>query len=260
MSSVSERVLDVDHGWVDAAPENYNTIANNTHADKTPTISNVHQSPNKNNLSQRIIDMSSSLSGSRIEAPSLSLESSSELLFEMGYGSDGFMPELEIFFEDFDEEEIPMRTEPSTTAAPTTATDPTATAAAPTATAAAPTTANAVPTTAAAAATATTTSTGAASFVLITDNEIKRLKVAKLREELKRRKLSRTGNKPDLVARLQRVMEEKTPVFPEGVSEATPESFAAGSFWEILHPGEPTLQKMPKYLGRTRNYHTKFQN
>ena len=132
-----------------------------------------------------------------------------------------------------------MRTEPSTTDTPTTATDSTATATAPTATDAAPTTANAEPTTAAAAATATTTSTGAASFVLITDNEIKKLKVSELREELKRRKLSRTGNKPDLVARLQHAMEEKTPVFPEGVSKATPESFAAGSFWEILHPGEP---------------------
>ena len=170
MSSVSERVSDVDHGRANAAPENYDAIANNTHTDKTPTTSNVHQSPNNNNLAPRIIDISSSLSGSIIEAPSLSLESSSELLFEMGYDSDGFMPELENFFEDFDEEEI-LRTEPSTTAAPTAATDPTATAAASTATAAAPTTVNTAPTTAAAAATATITSTGAASFVLITDNK-----------------------------------------------------------------------------------------
>ena len=234
MCSVLERVADVDHGRADAAPDNHNAIAHNLHpaADKTPTTSNVYQQTSNNNLTPRIINMSSTSSGDKIEAPSLSSESSSELLFEMGYDSDGFMPELEKFFQDFDEEEIPMGTEPSLTAVPTNAADPTATTAAPTTTTAAPTTANTAPTTADA-------TIGAPSFVLITDNDIQKLKVAELREELKSRKLSRTGNKPDLVARLQQAMKDKTPVFPEGVSEATPASFAAGSFWEILHPGEP---------------------
>ena len=100
------------HGEIGGNGGNYDVAS--CEADDTPTISNVNRSEGPRRLAPRSVPISAATYVS--ESPSLRTEQSSELLFEMGYDSDGFMPELETFFEDFDEVSLP--TGPTTTASP----------------------------------------------------------------------------------------------------------------------------------------------
>ena len=78
---------------------------------------------------------------------------------------------------------------------------------------------------------------------MITEDNIKKLKVSELKQDLKARGL-RTGDlKPELIDRLQKSMEDKVCVLPEGVLEAittAAKAFDKQAYWKILKPETQT--------------------
>ena len=83
--------------------------------------------------------------------------------------------------------------------------------------------------------------TATSAFVLITEDAMKKLKVVELRSELRKRGLASSGNKPVLLERLQKAMAEKTPVLEEGTHDNTQEAlnddnFSSNAYWRSLDP------------------------
>ena len=83
-------------------------------------------------------------------------------------------------------------------------------------------------------------------FVLISDTDIKNLRVDNLRAELKKRRLGRDGLKGDLVKRLQQAMIDNVLINNDQATEvAKTNVFASGTYWKVLDPedtdiGDPT--------------------
>ena len=82
-----------------------------------------------------------------------------------------------------------------------------------------------------------------AKFVLISDADIKKLKVDHLRTELKMRGLGRGGLKAELVARLKQAMIDKVPMKNDQASEAANAVvFATGAYWKVLTPDDTEIE------------------
>ena len=177
---------------------------------QTPTTSNTttERTINFSKPTKRIINMPPD--------PSMEMmsEELSDLMYELGYDSDGEPP----YFGNMEEEkmlmelfnEVSVGSEPQEEESTSTSTT----------------------------GTTTTTNQNAASFILITDEEINRLKVDLLRRELKKRGLSVGGKKAELQLRLKEAMEQGVCVVAEStnVPVADPQNFPSGAYWKTLQP------------------------
>ena len=74
-------------------------------------------------------------------------------------------------------------------------------------------------------------------FVLISDADIKNLRVDHLHTELKKRGLGRGGLKGDLVKRIQQAMIDKVPIKNDQATEVENINlFSSGNYWKVLDP------------------------
>ena len=81
------------------------------------------------------------------------------------------------------------------------------------------------------------TTTAEPQFVLISDNDIAKLKVDQLRKELKARGLGIRGLKNDLKERLEKAMVDKIPMANVVNEEVAPQHvFGDGVYWKTLAP------------------------
>ena len=74
------------------------------------------------------------------------------------------------------------------------------------------------------------------NFVMIEEQDLKKLLVDQLKKELKKRNFATSGLKAELQARLRKAMEDRIPVLPEQTSEAPTQTevFSTGARWEKL--------------------------
>ena len=85
-------------------------------------------------------------------------------------------------------------------------------------------------------------STPVAGFILINDDEIKKLRVDGLRKELKARGINATGLKPELLARLRKAMVDKVAIATVTNDEPGQNNvFGDGVMWKRLEPLPETL-------------------
>ena len=85
----------------------------------------------------------------------------------------------------------------------------------------------------------------ASRFVLIPDNEMKKLKVDELRRELKNRGISTGGLKKDLQARLKKAMKDRVPIVSALTKEAASATvFGEGVYWKTLVPNEEPVSNL----------------
>ena len=81
------------------------------------------------------------------------------------------------------------------------------------------------------------TTTAEPQFVLISDNDIAKLKVDQLRKELKARGLGIRGLKNDLKERLEKAMVDKIPMANVVNEEVAPQHvFGDGVYWKTPAP------------------------
>ena len=85
--------------------------------------------------------------------------------------------------------------------------------------------------------------TEGAAFVLITEEDMNKMKVDELKAELKKRGLAVRGKKDELKEKLKKAMEDKVPVLATATSEPTRanQGFAEGTFWQFLHPEDEAV-------------------
>ena len=80
-------------------------------------------------------------------------------------------------------------------------------------------------------------------FVLISDDDIKKMKVDQLRQELKARGLGIRGLKNELKERLEKYMVNKIPMENIASEEEAPHHvFGKGLFWKTLAPLEEPIK------------------
>ena len=106
-------------------------------------------------------------------------------------------------------------------------------------------------------------------FALISDADIKNLRVDNLRAELKKRRLGRDGLKGDLVKRLQQAMIDNVLINNDQATEvAKTNVFASGTYWKVLDPKDtdtndptnstnfhsPTVGNDEVTVGKKRSY------
>ena len=224
----TERTIDVNVGDV-----SYAASANDLQ--DTPTISNAKNPPeelnNKNERpTKRLINMPDP------QPAETMTEELSDFMFQLGYDSDGELP----FFGNADEERQMMEqyeegtlgNEPSLTSADDTTTS-------------------------------TTNTTSAPTFIFIPYEEIKKMKVDELKQELKKRGVSMHGKKAELQERLTEAIRNKIAVVPVStrVLVADPKNFPPTAYWRTLQPTgqveDPTSDSGSQFHGPTEDPETR---
>ena len=88
------------------------------------------------------------------------------------------------------------------------------------------------------------------AFVLISNEDIAKLKVDSLRVELKKLGLSRKGSKAELINCLKKAMIDKVPIQNENGSElANTNVFAKGLYWKVLQPDTTEVEDPTRIQG-----------
>ena len=72
------------------------------------------------------------------------------------------------------------------------------------------------------------------NIIILTDDEIKKLKVDGLKKELRTRGLSHTGKKAELVERLKKAISDKVPIIDTITMSASPNEFHPNAKWRLL--------------------------
>ena len=91
-------------------------------------------------------------------------------------------------------------------------------------------------------------------FISIPENVLSKLKVLELREELRKRGVASSGNKPVLLERLKKALEDKRPVIPDtaetapGQETLSDANFASGAYWRVM---DPTTEAVDPTKGKT---------
>ena len=81
------------------------------------------------------------------------------------------------------------------------------------------------------------------TFVLISNDKIKKMKVDILQKELKIRGIGRGGLKKDLIHILEKAMVDKVPIEKEKTSEvANATVFLQGKNWKVLKPKDKVIE------------------
>ena len=79
-------------------------------------------------------------------------------------------------------------------------------------------------------------------IVILSEKEIKKLKVDQLRKELRMRGLPHFGKKAELLERMKKAMDEKIPIINETTTSAAPNGFDKTAKWRLLEPSEEVME------------------
>ena len=81
------------------------------------------------------------------------------------------------------------------------------------------------------------------NIIILTDDEIKKLKVVGLKKELRTRGLSHTGKKAELVERLKKAMIDKVPIIDTITMSAGPNGFHPNAKWRLLEASKEEVKE-----------------